>query len=341
MSNSTPASSLSSPPAKRFTEIDIAKGIAIFLVVWGHVVAKGKHPEQSEWYQYTKDTVYLFHMPFFMFLSGLVAGIYYKPLRSIKEWGAFVFKKGMRLIPAYVLFGLIIVSAKLLLAPFFRIDNLPPSFLGGIQAIFLYPEESSAGFLWFIYVLFLFYLTLHPLMYIVRHLPIYLVGVGCMIYGIEAPKLCMLFEYVRYFLFFFLGVWGGMHYSSFFSLIKKYGLFTLLIFMILASIAVPFHIPKLVLGLSALPALFYLSNWISSYKTGKWFHQLGLMSFPIYLLNTISIGLTKAIGLKLTTWDGTHFFFFAPLLCLAGITLPILIRKYVFCRIPCLETITR
>ena len=47
---------------KRVEYIDIAKGIALFLVVWGHLV-----PDDSTVFR----IIFSFHMPLFFILSGM------------------------------------------------------------------------------------------------------------------------------------------------------------------------------------------------------------------------------------------------------------------------------
>src|SRR3954466_10243865 len=56
----------------RLTDIDRAKGIAIILVVFGHLVPHGTLPAGQEWYDVIWVAIYRFHMPFFMYLSGFV-----------------------------------------------------------------------------------------------------------------------------------------------------------------------------------------------------------------------------------------------------------------------------
>ena len=53
-------------------DVGRAKGLGIILVVVGHLAAR-QIPEGNEWYRLLKLGIYQFHMPFFMYLSGLVA----------------------------------------------------------------------------------------------------------------------------------------------------------------------------------------------------------------------------------------------------------------------------
>jgi fucose 4-O-acetylase-like acetyltransferase len=57
---------------ERRADIDRAKGLAILLVVFGHLVARAD-PAGVDWYEPLRRAVYAFHMPFFLYLSGLVA----------------------------------------------------------------------------------------------------------------------------------------------------------------------------------------------------------------------------------------------------------------------------
>lgn len=51
-------------PKERLVHIDVAKGIGILLVAFGHLVKFGS---------YTSNVIYSFHMPLFFVLSGVFA----------------------------------------------------------------------------------------------------------------------------------------------------------------------------------------------------------------------------------------------------------------------------
>jgi hypothetical protein len=53
---------------------------------------------------------------------------------------------------------------------------------------------------------------------------------------------------------------------------------------------------------------------------------LGLASLAIYLMNTIAIGVTKGLMLKVFPWDGVNFLVYLPVLALAGVALPMGVR---------------
>ena len=73
---------------KRDVSLDIAKGILIFLVVWGHSILYGFGYGYGEagkyWHDYVYRAIYTFHMPLFMAISGYL--FYYsnkKPFREV------------------------------------------------------------------------------------------------------------------------------------------------------------------------------------------------------------------------------------------------------------------
>lgn len=53
---------------KRIEWIDVLKGLAILLVVMGHV-CQMRFPISGKW---LADIIYSFHMPFFLFLGGVI-----------------------------------------------------------------------------------------------------------------------------------------------------------------------------------------------------------------------------------------------------------------------------
>ncbi|MCC6481130.1 MAG: hypothetical protein IT554_01805 [Sphingomonadaceae bacterium] len=72
----------------------------------------------------------------------------------------------------------------------------------------------------------------------------------------------------------------------------------------------------------------------------QWLDVLGRYSFPIYLLNTIAIGLAKGILLLVMPWDGLNFLIFLPVLLLSGIIGPIVAKVLIFRPVPYLDKIT-
>ena len=66
----------------------------------------------------------------------------------------------------------------------------------------------------------------------------------------------------------------------------------------------------------------------------RWLTALGLGSLAIYLMNTIAIGVTKGLMLKLFPWDGPNFRVYLPVLTLAGVAVPMAARRLAIRYVP-------
>ena len=80
----------------RLSEVDTAKGLAIALVVFGHLVARDLKPRGNDWWLVFHEHLYSFHMAFFFFLSGYVFF-----LHPPGQWVGRLRKTAARLVPAY------------------------------------------------------------------------------------------------------------------------------------------------------------------------------------------------------------------------------------------------
>ena len=69
------------------------------------------------------------------------------------------------------------------------------------------------------------------------------------------------------------------------------------------------------------------------------FKTLGKYTFPIYLMNTAFIGLSKGVMLQFASWDGMNFLWFAPVLLAAGVAGPILVKRLLIARNQFLNTL--
>ena len=92
-------------------------------------------------------------------------------------------------------------------------------------------------------------------------------------------------------------------------------------------------------GMISVPALHGLVRH-RPLADSKILLTLGVYSMAIYLLNTPLIGLAKGCMLKIVTWDGPNFAFYAPLLVLAGTLVPIWVKRHLFSRLPAIDRMT-
>lgn len=324
---------------KRLFELDRAKGLAIFLVVIGHVVARNP-PLGNEWYEITKKIIYYFHMPFFMFLSGFIIEYSHKNLSGGREYLTYIKSKFLRLMPAFLIMAIFIYIGKTIASHFIHVDNFKYDNLLGLLDILLYPAQSTASSLWYIYVLFLYYLIFPLIQRVMRIQFLWLiVGVGLFLIRDELPSLFTINRLAEFMLFIMIGVWIARNYVAFVKIRNQFGWLWLAGFVISIIFSSYIVEPKLILGLLSIPALMFLIE-LPVIKSSKTLMLWGRYVFIIYLLNTIIVGLVKGIGLKFFPWDGLNFIPYFILLTISGLYLPILIKKYFISRFLMLDKYT-
>jgi len=309
-------------PAARLQFLDAARGLAILLVVIGHINARA-YPEGNYWYGYIKDVIYLFHMPLFMVLTGMSFALSLPRFSSWPQVAAFSAKRAERLLVGYVAFGLLILAGKLVAAHFMHVDNPAHGDLGDVSRLLLMPAESVAQFLWFIYVLSVYLLTVPALFQLIGRRPMPLLLAGLALNLAPWPELFMLDEVVYYLPFFA----GGMALWMWREHWERRGVVALgLSTALFVALAFSLAAPKWLVGaLSVLPVL-----WAMRRLPAAWQDRLawiGRASLSIYLINTIAIGLIKGLLLRLLPWDGVNFLLYFPVLTLAGVALPMLVKR--------------
>jgi fucose 4-O-acetylase-like acetyltransferase len=335
-----------SAPA-RLADIERAKGLAIFLVVLGHL-SRVATPG-NEWYMALKDALYQFHMPFFMCLSGITMYLSYKPISGAGAYLRYVRAKFLRLMPAFLVFGLLVLLGKELASNFVPVDNMHSSLASGAWLILTRPITSSAGFLWYIYTLFLFYAAMPALWHLGGAKPLYLLAPALVLHFLPLDKSIadwfMFSQFAEYLLYLTVGFCIARYYTRWVQFIDRHGIAFLAGFLALLCGFLLYGEAtvlgtKTVLGLSAIPALHALVRF-RRIERGHWLARLGAYSFTIYLFNLLFIGLVKGVSVKLLGTDEAWF----PLLGLAmlasGLTLPIVISRGFLQRVPWLDRMTR
>lgn len=138
---------------ERIAWIDLAKGIAILLVVMGHV-CQMRFPETS---LYLSSIIYSFHMPLFLFLSGLFADKAVEAADSCMS-GTYIVKKSKSLLIPFVMWMLLWVlikrdSIKLFLDGGFIYWYLPTLFEFLVLFCLMRTVSRGAGRNWIFFVL--------------------------------------------------------------------------------------------------------------------------------------------------------------------------------------------
>ncbi len=274
--------------------LDIMKGLAILLVVIGHMLrgftAAGLHPESQDYFDYIDFTIYNFHMPLFFMLSGYLYSRN-EQLNTLAAYPDFVLKKLVRLGIPYIIFSLIQGSIRLCMS-----GHTNQAITGStLLSIWYEPFDQF----WFLYALFIIFLIVPLLERLVKNTPF--IFLSLLLLEITAPlirtEIPMIDLFVANVFYFYCGslllrVSGGQPFQTpvliggsmlylFFNLLfysrpnVPWILSELLAPSFLASTGIIFSLTVtrfLLLKVNALKTLF---NW------------LGLYSFEIFLIHSM------------------------------------------------------
>ena len=332
---------------ERLVEIDRAKGLAIFLVVLGHLFSFANNPEKLGIYFDIRIIIYTFHMSLFTFLSGFIMFYKYKPLKTFSDYKKYILKRFWRLMPAYFLFSLAVLIAKITAQGTGKVDNAITS-LSDVYNVILAPTDSFSRFLWYIYVLFIFYVIVPPLLRLSRQKlwPLFLIGIA--IYFLPRTHFLAIGSIESYLSTFILGGILAKNRNRYETWLNKWGILCFGLFLIALMLVRPLNIApfptsvaplRLIVGLLSIPAI----HWLMKFEWTDRFNiltTLGKYTFPIYLLNTLAIGAAKAILAAVTSFEGFHLLWISLCLLLVGLYGPIIIKSLFFSRLPALDRIT-
>ena len=339
-------------PATRLSDLDRAKGLAILLVVFGHLVAR-RSPADVGWYDPLRIAVYLFHMPLFMYLSGYVTFLSGAAHTPPAGWAHLARRRAVRLLGPFLAFGLAVLWGKLIVSHFAAVDNVPPGFWPGVRGLVWDTQHSPATEVWYIACLFVFSVATPPLLALDRH-RVVLLGVAALLFVLPLPPVLYLDRIGSYFIFFVAGglaAEAGPRWLRVVDRIWPLALAALVLVVMPVALGwihfhwsagaqgFPYKWALLAAGLLSMPAAHGLVRYGAVARAGA-LALLGRYVFVIYLLNTVFIGLTKAVLLKAVSWDGPHFLPFAAVLMLAGVFGPILTKRWVLQHVPALDRAT-
>lgn len=328
----------------RIIELDILKGLAILLVVIGHIADPNLENiiVGNELYFTIKKFIYSFHMPFFMFISGMIFIYTYQQISTIKEYFKFFISKVERLLLPFFIMGGIIIVGKYIASFIFHINNFNGSIsINDFITILMSPMESYSRSLWFIYVLFEYYIIVSLLLHVVQKKIVILI-IAIILLFTETTTLFAINMFTQYFLFFILGIICMENYKKYKLFILKYGQYFLILFILMFNIRDFFELKYalLVYGLLSIPSLYYLVLKTPLLHS-SFLLLLGKYTFVIYLFNLICIGITLGLLLKFIPLNGIYFTLLLPFIVTIGIFTPISLKKYILNHIPYLKKLTK
>jgi len=317
----------------RLEKIDFLKGVAISLVVIGHFF-----PESiaTQGYRSLRATIYSFHMPLFMIISGYLYSLSSRVV-SFLDYIQFVKHKAIRLVIPYFVIAVSVLLIKIILQNFIPMEN-PVSSKFLIQ-LFFAPMGGFATFLWFIYTLFMILLIIPFLEHILKNYLILFI-LSILLYFVNAPKVFCLNLVIKNLPFFV----SGMLINKF--VLKKdnllviiglsLGMFTVLANLFLTTGNSKFfllHSSSLTTALSISLVIWWLSKYMIRLKFfGRWFMLLGIYSASIYLFHTSAMAPVKLLLSDFMKISTVNFHISVFIVCTIGISVPIVLTELVINR---------
>lgn len=335
-----------SPARERRLDLDRAKGLAILLVVAGHLVANTV-PPGGEWYEPARYFLYRFHMPFFLYLSGTVAVLSGALATTAATWPRQLGRRAARLLPPFFAIGLVILVAKLLAMQVVVVDNQPQGLLAGLWTLLWDTQHSPATSVWYLLVLFL--CTVVGMLLLPSVGSTGLIVLGLLLQLPDVPAIAYLDRFAHYFLFFAAGVWTAERQDRLLPLMERLQPIWWLLFGLSLAAAMLVWLDIVILddwwslvvcGLLCIPALHGLIR-LPPIARLEWPIRLGRYAMVIYLFNTLAIGATKATLILLgVTYTAANFPLHLAAAMAAGTFVPILLKELLFRRVRTLDRMT-
>lgn len=317
---------------KRLGYLDIAKALCIILVVVGHFCPSTTTALWSK----VSAVIYSFHMPLFMFVSGLL----FAHSTKKQSYPDFISKKFQRLMIPYFSASAIIIVIKLAVQRFVPLaKEVSPK---ALLEMFWYP--SAAMHLWFVWALMIIFLLAaisHS-----RTYRIVLTGIAAALWllPVPAPELFCLNQVCNMAVFFMAGVmfrdYGGLKLLNPETTEQKLKgsivfLASAVLFIGMEMLMLREKMPQLtfrVLPFLGILTVLGVSKCISvltgDRKKGL-LMTIGACSYTIYLFHSIFSEFTKAIMAKAGFTLESHFLLCLACATAAGVILPILLQKLV------------
>ncbi len=318
---------------RRLVYADIAKAICIVLVVVGHYFPDD-HPV---WYWIMRSIIYSFHMPMFMFASGLI----YLATFKVQDYTVFIKKKIKRLMVPYIVVSFIIITIKLLTQSLMYVEN-PVTYLSYVKILYL-PEAGY--FLWFIWALWWIYVII-PLFNTSRK-RLYLLVFSILLHFIPItfPDYFCLKQFKDMVFYFVFGCVAWEYRQNLKNLFSLSSFIYFVLFVTLHSIYLFLNIGGMLLPFIGIVFVLRLSMSIEKEQDKcyfKWLITISTSSYIIYLFHTTFEGLTKSLINKMPflMYSSNDFLFALEALVVisVGVVGPILLdnlvlKRYKFARL--------
>jgi fucose 4-O-acetylase-like acetyltransferase len=273
----------------RSNAVDIVKGIAIILVVYGHTAQGMMH---RGWWStpgafFSEAFIYSFHMPAFFFIAGLFV------IGSIERRGArrFTAEKLKTVLYPYLLF--VIIAA--------AIDPLVGRFKSSVTQFHWKPfllslADGEAS--WFLFALFICLMLALVTVRVPAWVRFVGAALGGMLIPLSGPPLTN--QSLREFCFLAAGMWVG---ARIYRLERMHTSAVVVWLLVLAAIQFaaiyfygsPVAWTYLALGLTGTALLFCSAKLLDKHKIGDGLAWVGRGSLAVFLISPFLQGATREI----------------------------------------------
>jgi len=303
---------------QRLHYVDVAKAVCIILVVVGHY-----NPTSCpEWWNYLFAFIYSFHMPAFMFLSGLL----FAETSRKHKYGDILLRKAKRLFLPYVSASVTIICIKLLAQTVLEIKNKVDPY----ALIEMFWTPSAAIHLWFIWALLIIFIIIAACNSECWYWIVLVVSASVWIAGIRLPEIFCLNNVPRMMVFFICGLLWKLHGSplpNVWLVLLSFAAVETVYFITDSKMVYDYILPFL--GIASVVAVSQFIERNAHPIFRNVFIGLGESSFFIYLFHTTCSELVKSI-LSTAGITTANSFVLCLLICvLAGILIPLLINRLV------------
>ncbi|MGD8263764.1 MAG: acyltransferase [Desulfobacterales bacterium] len=273
--------------------IETLKSLAICLVVIGHSVPGKANEDNTGIVILVEKSIYTFHMPLFMFLSGYLFVTYsINNTQKYVDSVSFISQKFKRLIIPYLTLGSIGFILKGIVSNY-SYRPIEMSFSFYIHGLF-YPLEAAVQMYWFLITLFIIFLFFPIFKKILNSdkallslmlLTLFFLGNVLNTHNIGFLNISGVVNYVFYF---FSGCMLSRYYSTFPAKIGKPSI--LLFFLLMFTISLALFIDtdnkiiKIIIALIGICLSFSIAAWINNNQLNL-FSFINGYSYPIFLLS--------------------------------------------------------
>ncbi|MBN1822823.1 MAG: acyltransferase [Endomicrobiales bacterium] len=326
---------------EKIEEISALQSFGIVLVVIGHSFAEiNTYPQDSllACFYWLHGLIYSFHMPLFMFISGFL--FFYTNIgRDNRDYGQFIIKKFNRLIVPYLAISLVVFPIKAAMSRF-ALRPVDFSVMSIVDMIF-YPTHNAILYFWFLPTLFIIFIISPVFLKAVSKrslVVISLLTAALLLVNAFNPVKTLFLNLngvVNYALFFWLGCVSCLFKEQLLPVVRNKAAAVLFTVFLLAM-----NYFKMKAGffyaLTAVSGIAVSMHIVFSYPAviTKMFSFIEGYSYQIYLVSWF-----PQVFFKLLIYDylGWGFYLTFVLALASGLTVPVIVSKYVKNRLPRLK----